>query len=121
MLGSNLGDLRDVLVFDSEAFVESARVEVLSEFGVNVLNNLEHDRDELTGEQRRPVVISGVNPAVEEVMVAIRKAHSVIEEVIGCFFIELGTSLSIQGVVSHVEAGIFSLLDPVGPEGSLKA
>ena len=121
LLGSNLGDLRDILVFDSEAFVKSARVEVLSEFGVNVLNNLEHDRDELTGEQRRPVVISGVNPAVKEVMVAIRKAYSVIEEVIGCFFIELGTSLSIQGVVSHVEAGILSLLDPVGPLGSLKA
>ena len=54
-------------------------------------------------------------------MVAIRKAYSVIEEVIGCFFIELGTSLSIQGVVSHVEAGILSLLNPVGPFGSLKA
>ena len=53
-------------------------------------------------------------------MVTVRKTDSVEEEVIGSLLVELSGRLGAQTVMSDMEGGLLSLLDPVGPEGSLK-
>lgn len=54
-------------------------------------------------------------------MVTIRETFSVIKELVGGLLVEFGSLIFSQTMVSHVEGGIFSLLDPVSPLGPLEA
>ncbi len=118
--GSDLGDLRDVLAIDSKSLVQSFGEEVVGKSGLDFLDEFEHNGDPFSGEQRRPVIIGGVDPTVEEVMVSIGKTLSVEEKVIGCLLVKDLARGGAQRMPLDMEIGMLSILDPILPEGSLK-
>ena len=120
LLSCKHGDLTNSLSFDSETLVKSLGEEVESKLGVNIFNELEHDRNEFASKNRRPVVVSGVNPTVEEVVVAVGKALSFIEEVVGFLLIEFGAGIVVKAVPSDMEVSVLGVLNPVSPLGALE-
>jgi len=120
LFGSKHGNFTDVLSVNTKALVESLSKEVVGNSWFDILNQLEHNRYKFLGENRRPVVVSRVDPAVKEVMVSIGKTFSLMEEVICLFLVKFSALLSIERMVSHIEIGFFGLLNPVCPLGALE-
>ena len=74
----------------------------------------------MLAKKRRPVIFSGIDPTVKEVVVTIRESDGVIEEVIGGLLVELGTRLFAQTMPGDMEVSILGPLDPVFPLSSLE-
>lgn len=67
----------------------------------------------MLGHERRPVLLSCVDPTEEEVVVTIGNSLGLEEEVLGSFFIELGSSTGAKRHVNNVEVSVLGILDPV--------
>ena len=70
--------------------VERLREQSVGKVVVDILKDLKDDRQELSWQQWRPVVIRRVYPAVHEVLVAVRKTLSLKVEVLRFLLIEQG-------------------------------
>ena len=90
LIGRDLGNLADRFVLDAEALVQGLIKEDVSALVVDVLGQLEHDRDKLLGNKRWPVVVSCIDPAKHKVVETVRKSFSLQEEILSLLLIEFG-------------------------------
>lgn len=114
-----LGDLGNVLALSSKSLVQRLSKENVSFDRLNVFKQFERNWNELFWQKRRPVIICCVDPAVQEVMVAVWEALCLEEEVVCCFLVELSALFSGKRQPCDMEIRVFSLFDPVGPLGPL--
>ena len=96
LLSCKCGNFRNALSFNTQSLVESLSEHDIGFFRVDVSVNFEANRYELLGKQRRPVVLSCINPAVDEVVESIRQSVGLPEEVLSSLLVKLITDLLLQ-------------------------
>ena len=77
ILSAQFCHLADVVVLDTHSDVESFGPQIGSNQRIDVLHDFEHDREELSGDERSPVIVGSVDNAEQEVVVAIGESNGI--------------------------------------------
>ena len=96
LLGRKHRNLLDVLAFDTKALVKGLGKEVEGDLGHDLLQDREDNRHSVVRDQRWPVVFGGVDPTIQEVVVAVRQTFSLEEEVLSGLFVEFLANVRSQ-------------------------
>ena len=96
LLSCNSSNLRNALSLNTQSLVESLSEQDIGFSWVDMRVDLEANRYELLGKQRRPVVLSCVNPAIDEVVEPIWQSVCLPEEVLCSLLVKLVTDLLLQ-------------------------
>ena len=119
--GSLSGNLRDVHSLDSKFEVKRLGEKRVSDILVESLQEGEDHWDQILRNQVGEVEFWGVDPGVQEVVVAVWEALSLPEELTSCCFVELGSLFIREWHVDHVEITVLSISNPFGEFVSLDA
>jgi len=84
-----------------------------------VLNDGTEHGEELLSEKRREVAVGGVDPAIDEVVIAVGEPLSLREQFLSTGIVEFGSDLFLEREPDNVEVSSLGLLDPCSERSSV--
>lgn len=114
-------ELSDVESLRAKMEIDCLGEENICSVLIKFFKNWENNWNQCLWQYPRPVVIWCIDPAVQEVVIAIRKSLNFMEVLNGCSFVEFFSHLLAKRQMSHMKIAVLGILHPLFEKCTLNA